>query len=86
MISYDLSDPTWEVLRIVATSGAPVDWHGIAQQLDTREIFFAEHMIIVLHSIVERGLLVYERAVGDDTSRYRLTSAGMAYLEQVSAT
>jgi hypothetical protein len=85
MISYAFSDPTFEILRIVAESaGAPADWHRIAQQLDAREVFFAEHLIIVLQSIVERRLLVYERAVGSDTGCYRLTSAGAAYLEQTT--
>jgi hypothetical protein len=85
MISYDLSDPTFEILRIVAeANGEPADWHRIAQQLDLREVFFAEHLIIVLQSIVERGLINYERAIGHDTCCYCLTSAGAAYLEQVA--
>lgn len=85
MISYERSDPTCEILRIVAEqTSAPADWHHIAQRLDACEVFFAEHLIIVLQSVIERGLLTYEYIASHDTGCYRLTSAGTAYLEHIA--
>lgn len=70
------------ILTIIHASTEPLGWYGIAVRLGMKGVVLDDPLVVILHTLEQRGLIKHQFHPDHPHGIYSLTPAGLALLQQ----